>query len=51
LQRRIAAGERNPALITDFPFDEVGARATKPWATAAIQIYANWLAGVPARSN
>jgi homoserine O-succinyltransferase/O-acetyltransferase len=51
LQERIAAGERDPDLVASFPFDEVGARATRPWEKAATQIYANWLAAVPARSN
>jgi len=51
LQQRIVAGERDPDLVASFPFDEVGARATRPWEQAATQLYANWLAGVPARSN
>ncbi len=51
LQRRIASGDRNPDLVTSFPFDEVGARATRPWEQAATTLYANWLAGVPERSH
>jgi homoserine O-succinyltransferase len=51
LHRRITSGERDPELVAAFPFDEVGARATTPWGAAATQLYANWLAGVPARSN
>jgi len=50
LHRRITSGERDPDLVAAFPFDEVGARATVPWGPAAIRVYANWLAGVPARS-
>ena len=51
LQRRITTGERDPDLVADFPFDDVGARAPRPWGPAATRLYANWLAGVPARSN
>jgi homoserine O-succinyltransferase len=51
LHRRITSGERDPDLVASFPFDEVGARATMPWGSGATRLYANWLAGVPARSN
>lgn len=50
LHRRITTDERDPALIASFPFDEVGARAPMPWGSAAIQLYGNWLVGVPTRS-
>jgi homoserine O-succinyltransferase len=48
LQRRIAAGERDPAMVGSFPFAEVEARAPWSWRTTAEQLYTNWLAAVPA---
>jgi homoserine O-succinyltransferase len=51
LHRRITGGERDPALVAGFPFDAVGARAPRPWAAPATLLYANWLAGVPARAS
>ena len=51
LHRRITTGRRDPALVAAFPFDEVGARAPRPWSSAATRLYANWLSAVPARSD
>ena len=51
LHQRVVAGERDPALVEAFPFDELVARATWPWRAVAIGLYANWLTGVPMRSN
>jgi homoserine O-succinyltransferase len=51
LQQRLVDGERRPDLVESFPFDEVGARASWPWRTPATKLYANWLAGVPQRSE
>ena len=48
LQRRMATGERDPALVESFPFAEVEARAPWSWRTTAEQLYTNWLAAVPA---
>jgi homoserine O-succinyltransferase len=48
LQRRIAAGERDPAMVESFPVAEVEARAPWAWRTTAEQLYTNWLAAVPA---
>ncbi len=47
LHRRITGGEREPAIVDSFPFDQVGARARWPWHAAAGRLYANWLTGVP----
>ena len=43
-------GERDPALVAAFPFDEVGARAPWPWRGAALRLYANLLDTIPTRS-
>jgi homoserine O-succinyltransferase/O-acetyltransferase len=51
LQRRMAAGERAPALIESIPFDRMGERAPWPWRGVAIGLYANWMTGVPIRSE
>jgi homoserine O-succinyltransferase len=42
---------RDAELLAEYPFDEVGARATWPWHSMATRLYANWLAGVPERSE
>ena len=47
LQRRMADGARDPALLESFPFHEVEARAPWPWRDTARQLYTNWLASVP----
>jgi homoserine O-succinyltransferase len=39
----IINGERDPALIDFFPFDEVGRRAPWTWREEALQLYANVL--------
>jgi homoserine O-succinyltransferase/O-acetyltransferase len=46
LHHEILEGERNPALIDTYPFDEVGGRAPWPWHSMAQRFYANWLASV-----
>ena len=51
LHQRVIDGERDPALLQAFPFDEAGARAEWPWRDMAIKLYANWLAGVRTRSG
>jgi homoserine O-succinyltransferase len=50
LQERITSGERDPALVGAFPFRAVEERAPWPWRAAATKLYANWLAGLPARA-
>ena len=47
LQRRMAEGRRDPALVEDFDFHDVEGRAPWPWRSTARQLYANWLATVP----
>jgi homoserine O-succinyltransferase/O-acetyltransferase len=49
LHERVVAGERDPALVAAFPFDEVGARAPWPWRGAALRLYANLLGTIPNR--
>ena len=51
LHERIVGGERDPALVESFPFEEMGARADWPWRAAATGLYANWMAGVTKRSS
>jgi homoserine O-succinyltransferase len=51
LQRRVTGGERDPALVEAFGFDQAGGRAPWPWRTMAVGLYQNWLAGVPKRSD
>src|SRR5271168_3870266 len=49
LHERIVGGERDPALVAAFPFDEVGARAPWPWRAAALCMYGNLLGTIPNR--
>jgi homoserine O-succinyltransferase/O-acetyltransferase len=51
LHRRVTGGERDPALVEAFGFDQAGGRAPWPWRTMAVGLYQNWLAGVPKRSD
>jgi homoserine O-succinyltransferase len=50
LHEAITQTNRDPALVKAFPFDEVGARATRSWSDVAERLYANWLASVTVRS-
>ena len=50
LHGRVMSGERDPALVAAFPFDEIGARAPWPWRGAALRLFANVLATIPDRS-
>jgi homoserine O-succinyltransferase len=50
LHERVVGGERNPDLLAGFAFDEIGARAPWPWRGAALRLFANVLATIPARS-
>ena len=52
LHERIVGGERDPALVESYPFDEVGARADLAVAGRwPPRLYANWMAGVTKRSG
>ncbi|UMB69917.1 homoserine O-acetyltransferase/O-succinyltransferase family protein [Mycobacterium paraterrae] len=51
LHTRVLGGERDPAVVAGFPFDEVGGRAAWPWRGAALRLYANLLAAIPDRSG
>lgn len=46
LHERVLGGERDPALVAAFPFDEIGARAPWPWRGAALRLFANLLATI-----
>jgi homoserine O-succinyltransferase/O-acetyltransferase len=50
LHKRVVGGDRDPALVADFPFDEVSAHAPWPWRGAALHLYANLLGTVAERS-
>jgi homoserine O-succinyltransferase/O-acetyltransferase len=50
LHDRIVGGERDPALVAAFPFDEVCARAPWPWRGAAQRLYANLFGTISTRS-
>jgi homoserine O-succinyltransferase len=50
LHERVVDGERDPALVAAFPFDDIGARAPWPWRGAALRLFANVLATIPKRS-
>jgi homoserine O-succinyltransferase len=50
LHERVLGGERDPALVAAFPFDEAGARAPWPWRGPALRLYANLLGTIPKRS-
>lgn len=42
----ITDGVREPFVIDQYPFDEVGDRAPWPWRSMATRFYANWLSSV-----
>jgi len=46
MHQAMIEGERDPALIDSYPFEDVGARAPWLWRSMAIRFYANWLASV-----
>jgi homoserine O-succinyltransferase/O-acetyltransferase len=46
LHERVVGGERDPALVAAFPFDEISARAPWPWRGAALRLFANLLATI-----
>jgi homoserine O-succinyltransferase/O-acetyltransferase len=50
LHEMITGEHRDPEVVQAYPFDEVGARATRSWSGVAERLYANWLAGVTVRS-
>lgn len=50
LHERVLGGDRDPALVAEFPFDEISARAPWRWRGAALCMYANLLATIPKRS-
>jgi homoserine O-succinyltransferase len=47
----IINGDRDPHLIDDYPFEEVGARAPWLWRTMAQSFYTNWIRSVQASSS
>jgi homoserine O-succinyltransferase len=51
LHDRIVGGERDPALVESFPFDEIGDRADWRWRETAVRLYTNWMAGVTERNH
>ncbi|MGD0053919.1 MAG: homoserine O-succinyltransferase [Acidimicrobiales bacterium] len=51
LHHAITHDRRDPELIAEYPFDEVGERAPWTWHLMAQRLYANWLAGVSTRSE
>ncbi|HEX4218481.1 MAG TPA: homoserine O-succinyltransferase [Acidimicrobiales bacterium] len=50
LHERVLGGERDPALVAAFPFDEVITRAPWPWRGAAQRLYANLFDTISKRS-
>lgn len=51
IQREIIGRDRDPLLIDQYPFDEVGARAPWSWRSMATRFYANWLSSVRSRKD
>jgi homoserine O-succinyltransferase len=45
LQAALVAGDRDPALLESFPFDEAADRVSWPWRDAAVRLYRNWVRG------
>ena len=43
LHETITRRPTRPAFVEAYPFDEVGARATRSWSDLAERLYANWL--------
>ena len=46
LHNEIILGDRDPVVIDQYPFDDVGARAPWPWRSMAKRLFANWLTSV-----
>lgn len=51
IHRKVIDGDRDPRLVDDYPFDEVGARAPWPWRAAATRFYDNWLSAANLEEN
>lgn len=51
LHEEVTGGQRDPALVEQYPFDVVGERAPWTWKEMANQLYANWLASVAKRRD
>jgi homoserine O-succinyltransferase/O-acetyltransferase len=51
LHERVVGGQRNPATVAAFPFDDISARAPWPWRGASQRLYANLLGAIPERST
>lgn len=51
LHQEVTGGHRDPSLVEQYPFDEVGERAPWTWRAMANQLYANWLASVASRRD
>ena len=42
----VLEGRSDPALLEAYSFEDVGARAPRPWLPMARRLYANWLSSV-----
>ena len=51
MHQAIIGGQRDPALVDAYPFEEVGERAAWPWRSMAKRLYANWLSSVVKRRD
>ncbi len=51
IHREIVDGARDPLLIDQYPFEDVGARAPWPWRSMATRFYTNWLSSVGPRRD
>jgi homoserine O-succinyltransferase len=51
MHRLIVEGRRDPDLVDQYPFDEVGARAPWPWRLVAKNLFSNWLSSVNPGGN
>jgi homoserine O-succinyltransferase len=51
LHERVLGGERDPALVAAFPFEQVSAHAPWPWRGAARRLYANLLGTIHKRKS
>jgi homoserine O-succinyltransferase len=46
VHQEILEGTRDPRVLDQIPFDDIGDRAPWPWRAMAIRLYANWLSNV-----
>jgi homoserine O-succinyltransferase/O-acetyltransferase len=51
LHQRVTEGGRDPHVLDDYPFDDLGAQSPWPWRGTATRLYSNWLSSVTRKES